>query len=114
MLRLVARGRAPPDIYVRPTTDCFEVILIKPANINCARHVRDGGIDALAALDYALSQVLIDLSPDQERELKLAFGRVMAEITLTIINPAVDTFPNLKPDSATWASIARARAAARS
>ena len=85
-----------------------------PPTIGSARHVRDGGIDAMAALDDGLRQAIVGLSPQQQQDLKGAFGQVMGEITLKLINPAVDAFPELKPDESAWASIAQARAAARS
>ena len=79
-----------------------------------ARHIRDGGIDAMAALDHALGRAIVGLPPQQQQELKRAFGQIMGEITVTLINPAVTAFPELKPDDRMWASIAKARAVARS
>ena len=85
-----------------------------PSTIDSARHIRDGGIDAMAALDYALSQAMVGVSPQEQQVLKRAFGKVMGEITVELINPAVSAFPELMPDVATWATVARSRAAARS
>jgi hypothetical protein len=85
-----------------------------PPTIGSARHIRDGGIDAMAALNEALREAIVGLSPQDQQHIKHAFGQVMGEITLTLINPAVSAFPELKPDESTWASVARARAAARS
>jgi ubiquinone biosynthesis protein UbiJ len=84
-----------------------------PPSRTCARAIRDGGIDAMAALDSALSAALDGLSPDQARELKRMFGHLMGEIVDQLINPAVRAFPDLKADQPTWASIARERAALR-
>ena len=82
-------------------------------NIDCARIVRDGGIDAMAALSAALIDAIVGLpSLDQER-LKLNFARAMAEITIEVINPAVAAFPELEPEEDTWKSVARVRATAR-
>jgi hypothetical protein len=84
-----------------------------PPTINCARTIRDGGIDAMAALNAALSEAISGLpQPDQE-SLKLAFGRAMGEIVTEIINPAVAAFPELEPDPETWELVVKARAAAR-
>jgi len=55
-----------------------------PPTIDSARHVRDGGIDAMAALDHALGQAVVGLPPQQQQELKRAFGQVMGEITVTL------------------------------
>ena len=85
-----------------------------PPTIDSARHIRDGGIDAMAALNDALREAIGGLSPQDQQQIKNAFGQVMGEITLTLINPAVSAFPELKPDESTWASVARSRAAARS
>jgi hypothetical protein len=85
-----------------------------PASMDSARHIRDGGIDAMAALNHALGQAIVGLSPSQQQELRHAFGHVMGEITERLIHPAVSAFPELRPDEATWLSIAKARAAARS
>jgi hypothetical protein len=82
--------------------------------IECARHVRDGGIDAMAALDHALAEAIVGLSPHDQLALKCAFGKVMGEITAEIINPAVSAFPELKPDESTWTAVARSRATRRS
>lgn len=91
-----------------------EIKLLPLSSIDCARAVRDGGIDAMAALDAALHRALADVPPDQARELKLAFGRVMGEVILELINPAVRAFPELKPDDAQWAAVVRERLASRS
>ena len=85
-----------------------------PPTIDSARHIRDGGIDAMAALNEALRESIVGLSPQHQQRIKHAFGQVMGEITMTLINPAMGAFPELKIDERTWASIARARAAARS
>jgi hypothetical protein len=85
-----------------------------PPTLSCAKLVRDGGIDAMAALDEALREAVVGLSPDDQTSLKLAFGRIMAEVVETIINPAVLAFPELEPDELTWRTIAKVRAIARS
>ena len=82
--------------------------------IACARAARDGGIDAMAALDSALHAALAGLPAAQAQELKHLFGRVMGEIVLEIITPAVRAFPELAVDDAAWAAIAKERARQRS
>jgi len=86
---------------------------MKPSNIDSARHLRDGGIDAMAALDHALREAMGGVSLEEQQALKQAFGKVMGEITVELINPAVHAFPELAPDESTWAQVARSRAAAR-
>lgn len=86
---------------------------MNPSTLTCARAVRDGGIDAMAALDSALPAALVGLSADQARELKRTFDVVMAEIVDRLINPAVRAFPERAPDRPTWAAIARERAKLR-
>ena len=85
-----------------------------PSSIDSARHIRDGGIDAMAALDHALSQAMVGVSPQEQQVLRRAFGRAMGEIMAELINPAVSAFPELRPDKATWVAVAQSRASARS
>ena len=85
-----------------------------PPTINCARLVRDGGIDAMAALNEALREALDGLAPQDQEALKRAFGEVMGELVEKIINPAVHAYPELEPDEDTWVAVAKARAAIRS
>lgn len=80
---------------------------------DCARLVRDGGIDAVAGLDAALRDALVGLSPKEQLQLKHAFGAVMGEIIEKLINPALRAFPELEPDQTAWHAIAKARAAMR-
>lgn len=86
---------------------------MKLPTIDCARAVRDGGIDAMAALNEALRKAIVGVTPDQADELKQAFGRAMGEVIDEIINPAVRAFPELDTDEGTWIVIAKARAAER-
>jgi hypothetical protein len=82
-------------------------------SIDCARAVRDGAIDAIAALNAALVVALEGMPPEQARELKQAFGKVMGEAVFELINPAVRAYPELEPDPETWAAVVRERLAAR-
>lgn len=84
-----------------------------PPTLACARALRDGGIDAVAALDFALAAALAGLSDKEARELKGTFGSLMGEVIDKTINPAVQAFPELAPDIATWSDIARELAARR-
>lgn len=86
---------------------------MKPPTIDCARAMRDGGIDAMAALNEALQEALVGLTSKQVEDLKLVFGRVMGDLAENIINPAVYAFPELNPDGATWTAVAKARAVLR-
>jgi len=81
--------------------------------INCARAVRDGGIDAMAALNEALRKAIVDVPPDQVDAFKLAFGRIMGDLVEDIINPAIEAFPGLDVSEAEWIAIAKARAKER-
>jgi ubiquinone biosynthesis protein UbiJ len=87
---------------------------MKFPSLNCARIVRDGGIDAMAALDQALHEASQNLSRREQQDLKRIFGQVMGEVVVKIINPAAHAFPELELDENTWAAIAKARAEARS
>jgi hypothetical protein len=82
-------------------------------SLSCARALRDGGIDAVAALNEALRDALIDLPPESHSEVKLAIGRAMSAVLDETVNPAVQAYPELRPDEDTWIAIARTRAAAR-
>ena len=81
-------------------------------DIEIARAVRDGGIDAVAALDNALGAVIAKLTAEQAEPLKRAFGHAMAEVIEQIINPAVRSFPELDP-VADWSAIVGERLGAR-
>lgn len=81
--------------------------------IERARAVRDGGIDALAALDTALAEAIDGLPVEKAEALKSIFGKVMGQIVVELVNPAIEAFPELEPDSTSWRAIAKSRAAAR-
>ncbi len=81
--------------------------------ISCARTMRDGGIDAMAALDCALVIAMGHAPEAMHREMKLAIGRAMATIMAETINPAIQAFPELAPTDETWRAVARDRAKAR-
>lgn len=82
-------------------------------SIASARAMRDGGIDAMAALNTALINALVGIPEEDSVELKLTFGKVMGEVILEIINPAIQAFPELAVDESAWSVIARAQAGER-
>lgn len=82
-------------------------------SLRCARAVRDGGIDAMAALNEALQEAIAEAAPEHAEALKQAFGRAMANLSDAFVNPAVKAFPELEPDEATWAAVVKSRASAR-
>ena len=85
-----------------------------PPTLDCARALRDGGIDAVAALNDALTIALVDLSPEEQKYLKREFAAAMAAVLDVTVNPAVQAFPELRPDETAWVEVARIRASARS
>lgn len=78
-----------------------------------AQAIRDGAIDASAALDAALANALNHLPATDHAPLKRAVGQVMGAIVLDLLNPAIAAYPDLEVDEAEWAEIARSRAATR-
>ena len=81
--------------------------------LSCARAIRDGGIDAAAALDTALADALTDAPEASHSEIELAIGRAMAAVLDATVNVAVRTNPELEQSGESWVAIAKARAAAR-
>lgn len=75
--------------------------------------MRDAGIDAMAALNSVLPELLDGLSEQEARELRHSFGAVMGEVVDKLINPAVRAFPELQTDAAAWSAVAKERAKAR-
>jgi hypothetical protein len=85
-----------------------------PPTLVSAQFVRNGGIDAMAALNDALSKAVVGLSTEDQEKLTRTFGRLMGEVVTEIINPAIAAFPELALDDATWSTVAKTRAAERS
>jgi hypothetical protein len=79
--------------------------------IESARILRDGGIHAVAALNAALADAITDIPVDRQQEIKRAVGHAMAAVLDATVESAVRAYPELEPDDATWAAVARARAA---
>lgn len=88
---------------------------MKFTQIDSARAARDGGIDAIAALDTALRAALEGLPADEATELKRTVGHLMGEVIDHLVNPAIRAFPDLAiEEEAEWVGIARERARERS
>lgn len=81
--------------------------------LEAARLLRDGCIDAAAALDTALSDALKELPTDDRSTWARATGRAMAEVFDQVMNPALAAYPELEVDEAAWIKIAREQAAKR-
>jgi hypothetical protein len=81
--------------------------------LSCARALRDGGIDAAAALNEALKEALVGIHVANHGEIKRHFGRVMAAVLDETVDTAVRAFPELEPDEETWLAVVKFRAAAR-
>ena len=79
----------------------------------CAKALRDGGIDATAALDHALSLAMAQAPQEFHGEMKLVVGRAMAEVMEQMLEPAIRAYPELEPSDATWRAVALERARAR-
>ncbi len=84
------------------------------ATIESARAARDGGIDAVAALDAALPAAVAGLPVERATALKHLFGNLMGEVIDHVIQPAVRSFPELALDESTWRAVAGERARIRS
>lgn len=80
---------------------------------DAARSLRDVGIDAIAALDVALSKVLKELDQAQHAEFKNAIGRAITAVINETITPAIKAYPVLEPDQATWGEVVGRQAAKR-
>ena len=84
-------------------------------SIDSARAARDGGIDAIAALDATVRAALAGLPADEATQLKRTVGDLMGEIVDRLVNPAIRAFPELAiKEDVEWTAIARERARARS
>ena len=84
-----------------------------PPTLSCAEALRDGGIDAMAALDSALALALAQAPVESHAELKRAIGRAMSAIMGETIKPAVKAFGALAPSEDEWRRVVQARLQAR-
>jgi hypothetical protein len=81
--------------------------------LEAARSLRDGAIDAAAALDDALRDAFKDLAPQNRSTWARATGRAMAAIFDEVLNPVIAAYPELEADQSAWVAIAQARAGKR-
>lgn len=84
-----------------------------PPTLSCAQALRDGGIDAMAALDSALALALAQAPAESHADLKQAIGRAMSAIMGETINPSVKAFAALAPTEDEWRRVVQARLQAR-
>ncbi|SEQ94673.1 hypothetical protein SAMN05216600_11243 [Pseudomonas cuatrocienegasensis] len=84
-----------------------------PLTPNAARMLRDGGIDACAALNSMLIEVLAETPAEQHREIKLPIARLMAAIFDETVNKAVAAYPELNPSDEVWIEAVRTQAEKR-
>ncbi|MBA4341242.1 MAG: hypothetical protein C0423_03710 [Methylibium sp.] len=86
---------------------------MKLPTLSCAQALRDGGIDAMAALDHALAQALESAPQAAHAAMKLAIGQAMSAIMEATLQPAIRSFPELNPTDARWREVVCERLAAR-
>ena len=79
--------------------------------IESARVLRDGGIHAVAALNAALADAIADIPMSRQQDVKHAIGQAMAAVLDATVESSVRAYPELEPDDATWAAVAKTRAA---
>lgn len=82
-------------------------------NENVAKLVRDGGIEAMDALNAIVEDASPHLSAAEQKELRLAVARTMSSILDNIVNPVLRAFSELDVDEDTWGAIAMARTRSR-
>jgi DNA-binding transcriptional LysR family regulator len=82
-------------------------------DVECARIVRDGGIEALDALNAIVTDAASQLSPAEQRQLRRAVATAMSCILDALVNPALKQYPELDVDEDTWGAIAASRSRSR-
>jgi hypothetical protein len=70
--------------------------------LSCARAIRDGGIDAAAALSTSLADALANAPADSHDAIKHAIVHAMAAVLDKTVNVAVRLYSELEPDEQTW------------
>jgi hypothetical protein len=78
---------------------------MKVPNVECARAVRDGCIDAMDALNEVL-KIEKQLSAEERRGLRRALAGAADVILTELVNPALRDFPDLEEDEERWGEIA--------
>lgn len=86
---------------------------MKFPTIDCARLVRDAGIDAMDALNTALVEATPHLSVSDERDLRHAIATTMSVILDNVVNPVLRAYPELDVDEDSWGDIAMEKARRR-
>ena len=74
-------------------------------SIEAATSMRDGAIDATAALNDALGEALLHTSDHDQEELKRVVGKAIAEIFTSLLHPAIQAYPELAIDEKAWAAV---------
>jgi hypothetical protein len=84
-------------------------------SIEAAMALRNGGVDAVAALDSALAAALPFVEEPSRDVVKLCVGRAMASVLAETVEPAIRAYPSLELSSDAWQALAiqaaRSRAA---
>lgn len=93
-----------------PANQVKNMTKISFPTLESARQARNGGIDAMAALDSVIYDAISGLPPEQQKIVKYAFGDARAAIVENLINPAVFAYPALETDQAACSEIAQALA----
>lgn len=81
--------------------------------MEAARALREGGIDALVALDDMVRGTLHRLPEELYADMLSAVGHATGVVVDETINRAVKAFPELKTDEETWINIAKTKALKR-
>jgi hypothetical protein len=80
--------------------------MMKVPNVECARAVRDCGIDAMDALNEILHRVEEQLPPEDRRILRRTIAGAADAILTELVNPVLRDFPELDEDEDKWGAIA--------
>jgi len=106
-------SEAPTPDPLRPPPMPTHALTRLTLTLEAARSLRDGAIDAAAALDDALREAFKDLAPQNRSTWARATGRAMAAIFDEVLNPVIAAYPELEADQSAWVAIAQARAGKR-
>ncbi|KAF0811183.1 hypothetical protein A167_00215 [Alcanivorax sp. S71-1-4] len=80
---------------------------------DAARALRDGGIDALGALDSALANMLVHLPEEAHLDVRRVVGHLRDNVLLETVRKAVSAYPELEADREVWAEAILQRLEAR-
>ena len=76
-------------------------------SLGAARALRNGGIDAVAALDSAMHQALLLAPGIEHEEIRELLGRAMTAVLTETVERAIRDHPELRPDESSWVAIAK-------